>query len=63
MADPTKKIYEKRIHVRLQDLDFEFLRKMAKKHKVSISEQLRRIIKKERAVGQNHCVLRYSSGA
>ncbi len=36
------------VGVRLQEIDFEFLRKMADKHGVSISEQLRRIIKKNR---------------
>ena len=35
----------KLIAFRLTDLDFEFLRKMSIKHGISVSKQLRRIIK------------------
>ena len=35
----------KDINFRLTEIDFEFLRKMSIKHKITISEQLRRIIK------------------
>ena len=38
------------VAVRLQDLDFAYLDKMAKKHRITISEQLRRIIRKGRKV-------------
>ena len=34
--------------VRLQEIDFEYLRKMSEKHNITISEQLRKIIKNSR---------------